>query len=150
MAYLHHQIGSFFFVNMSGNPETWGARTQRLEWPGMNGVRYRTVGFGSTPFNVDTYLDVASVDAGLTLLGTYRGLCGAGTQKFVYNNVAYDATPSTFGSTSTVMTAPGFGVKVLDVKQVELTNVAVISGRKALSSNNTIFRARWTLELDQL
>lgn len=133
MPYVTYTIGAYSFINGSGSIPVWQQRTERLTYPGVDGARYRNLGEGSEPFQVETVIDVATIAAGRTALGLYAALVGAGKQTFVWKGIAY---------------APG-GVVVMKVEEISLRSVLHISGRTVDPANTAILRARWTLELKE-
>jgi len=133
MPYVTYTIGAYSFINGSGSVPVWQQRTERMIYPGVDGARYRNLGEGSEPFQVETSVDVASITAGRTLLGNYAALVGAGKQAFTWKSVSY---------------APG-GVVVMKVEEISLRSVLHIAGRKASPTNTAMLRTRWTLELKE-
>lgn len=132
MPTITNSIGAYSFLAFRGSLPADVEGIERLEWPGVDYVRYRKIGKRPTPFQLQTVVDTLSLTTGATLLMNYGTLVGAGLQQLVYKGVDFDSL--------------SLKVVVLNVTQAELSTVNQWGGGAFNTANKAKLVANWTLE----
>lgn len=127
MPYLLNSIGQFNFISLEGEYD-WEQQAVVIDSrSGVTGMEFTLLGVKGQPFSLISLADVNSLDAGKSLIESYKTTVADNPKPVWKNGVLY------------------VSAKVLSVTPLQLAKIATAVGNKQSTLAGAILQCRWDL-----